>query len=90
MMVNGDFTRVVEANFHERKRSSSAAKQDRAPTSATIMLQQVGFTMFLTCWAGFGGMRDPTGKISVPGWASSRLPVSNDNGEGASYQSPSA
>lgn len=43
MMVNGDFTRVVEANFHERKRSSSAAKQDRAATSATIMLQQVGF-----------------------------------------------
>jgi hypothetical protein len=36
---------------------------------------------------GFGGMRDQTGKISAPGWASSGLPVSNDNGEGFSYPS---
>jgi hypothetical protein len=35
-------------------------------------------------------MRDPTGKVSAPGWASSGLPVSNDNGEGVSYQSLSA
>jgi hypothetical protein len=39
---------------------------------------------------GFGGMRDSTGNISAPGWASSGLPVSTDNGEGISYQSLSA
>ena len=36
---------------------------------------------------GFGGMRDPMGTVSAPGWAASALPVSNDNGDGVSYDS---
>ena len=36
---------------------------------------------------GFGGMRDQMGNVSAPGWAASGLPVSNDNGEGVSYDS---
>jgi hypothetical protein len=36
---------------------------------------------------GFGGMRDPMGTVSAPGWASVGLPVSEDNGEGVSYES---
>jgi hypothetical protein len=36
---------------------------------------------------GFGGMRDQMGNVSAPGWASSGLPVSNDNGDGVSYDS---
>jgi hypothetical protein len=54
------------------------------------MLQQAGFQDVSNLLGGFGGMRDPTGKVSAPGWASSGLPVSNDNGEGVSYQSLSA
>ena len=32
-------------------------------------------------------MRDPMGTVIAPGWAASGLPVSNDNGEGVSYES---
>ena len=39
---------------------------------------------------GFGGMRDQMGTVIAPGWAASGLPVSNDNGEGVSYQSLAA
>ena len=39
---------------------------------------------------GFGGMRDPMGTVIAPGWVASGLPVSNDNGDGVSYQSLSA
>jgi hypothetical protein len=39
---------------------------------------------------GFGGMRDPMGTVIAPGWASAGLPVSDDNGEGVSYQSLAA
>jgi len=39
---------------------------------------------------GFGGMRDPTGTVIAPGWASLGLPVSQDNGEGVSYESLAA
>jgi hypothetical protein len=51
------------------------------------MLQQAGFQDVSNLLGGFGGMRDPTEKVSAPGWASSGLPVSNDNGEGVSHQS---
>jgi len=35
-------------------------------------------------------MRDPMGNVIAPGWSSLNLPVSQDNGEGVSYQSLSA
>jgi hypothetical protein len=39
---------------------------------------------------GFGGMRDPMGNVIAPGWSSLNLPVSQDNGEGVSYESLAA
>jgi hypothetical protein len=54
------------------------------------LLQQAGFQDVSNMLGGFGGMRDQMGNVSAPGWAGSGLPVSNDNGEGISYQSLSA
>ncbi len=90
MMVNSDFVRVVEANFPRDKKIIVGCQAGPRSTSAANMLQQAGFQDVSNLLGGFGGMRDPTGKISAPGWASSGLPVSNDNGEGVSYQSLSA
>jgi rhodanese-related sulfurtransferase len=87
MMVNSDFVRVVEANFPREKKIILGCQAGPRSTSAANMLQQVGFHDVSNLLGGFGGMRDPTGKISAPGWASSGLPVSNHNGEGVSYQS---
>jgi rhodanese-related sulfurtransferase len=87
MMVNRDFIRVVEANFPREKTIIVGCQAGPRSTSAANMLQQAGFQDVSNLLGGFGGMRDPTGNISAPGWASSGLPVSNDNGEGVSYQS---
>jgi rhodanese-related sulfurtransferase len=87
MMLNSDFVRVVEANFPREKKIILGCQAGPRSTSAANMLQQVGFHDVSNLLAGFGGMRDPTGKITAPGWASSGLPVSNHNGEGVSYQS---
>jgi rhodanese-related sulfurtransferase len=87
MMVNSDFVRVVEANFPREKKIILGCQAGPRSTSAANMLQQVGFHDVSNLLGGFGGMRDPTGKITAPGWASSGLPVSNHNGEGVSYQS---
>jgi hypothetical protein len=54
------------------------------------LLQQAGFVEVSNMLGGLGGMRDPMGRVIAPGWAGSGLPVSNDNGEGVSYQSLSA
>jgi rhodanese-related sulfurtransferase len=90
MVVNSDFIRVVEANFPREKKIILGCQAGPRSTSAANMLQQAGFQDVSNLLGGFGGMRDPTGKMSAPGWASSGLPVSNDNGEGVSYQSLSA
>lgn len=90
MMLNSDFIKVVEANFPREKKIILGCQAGPRSTSAAHMLQQAGFQDVSNLLGGFGGMRDPTGRISAPGWASSGLPVSNDNGEGVSYQSLSA
>jgi rhodanese-related sulfurtransferase len=90
MMVNSDFVRVVEANFPREKKIILGCQAGPRSTSAASMLQQAGFQDLSNLLGGFGGMRDPTGKISAPGWASSGLPVSQEQGEGVSYQSLSA
>jgi rhodanese-related sulfurtransferase len=90
MIVNSDFVRVVEANFSRDKKIIVGCQAGPRSASAANMLQQAGFQDVSNLLGGFGGMRDPTGEISAPGWASSALPVSNDNGEGVSYQSLSA
>jgi rhodanese-related sulfurtransferase len=87
MMLNSDFIKVVEANFPREKKIILGCQAGPRSTSAANMLQQAGFQDVSNLLGGFGGMRDPTGRVSAPGWASSGLPVSNDNGEGVSYQS---
>ena len=87
IMVNSDFIRVVEANFPREKKIILGCQAGPRSTSAASMLQQAGFQDLSNLLGGFGGMRDPTGKISAPGWASSGLPVSQEQGEGVSYQS---
>ena len=90
MTVNTDFVKVVEANFPREKKIIVGCQAGPRSTAAANMLQQAGYQDVSNLLGGFGGMRDATGNVSAPGWASSGLPVSNDNGEGVSYKSLSA
>ncbi len=90
MMVNSDFVKVVEANFPKEKKIVVGCQAGPRSNAAAGMLQQAGFQDVSNMLGGFGGMRDQMGNVSAPGWAASGLPVSNDNGEGVSYQSLSA
>jgi rhodanese-related sulfurtransferase len=90
MMMNNDFVKVVEANFPREKKIIVGCQAGPRSTAAANLLQQAGFQDVSNLLGGFGGMRDQMGNVSAPGWAASGLPVSNDNGEGVSYQSLSA
>lgn len=90
MTVNSEFVKVVEANFPREKKIIVGCQAGPRSTAAANMLQQAGFQDVSNLLGGFGGMRDATRNVSAPGWASSGLPVSNDNGEGVSYKSLSA
>jgi rhodanese-related sulfurtransferase len=87
MMVNADFVKVVQANFPREKKIIVGCQAGPRSTAAAGMLQQAGFQDISNMLGGFGGMRDQTGNVSAPGWAASGLPVSDDNGEGVSYES---
>ena len=90
MMVNENFVSVVEANFPRDKKIIVGCQAGPRSNAAAGLLQQAGFQDVSNMLGGFGGMRDQMGNVSAPGWANSGLPVSNDNGEGVSYQSLSA
>ena len=90
MMANGDFVKVVEANFPREKKIIVGCQAGPRSNAAAGLLQQAGFQDVSNMLGGFGGMRDQMGNVSAPGWAASGLPVSSDNGEGISYQSLSA
>ena len=87
MMVNSDFVKVVEANFPREKTIIVGCQAGPRSNAAAGLLQQAGFQDISNMLGGFGGMRDAMGNSSAPGWAASGLPVSNDNGEGISYES---
>ena len=88
MVVNGDFLKVVEANFSREKKIIVGCQAGPRSTAAAGMLDKAGYQDVSNMLGGFGGMRDQMGNVRAPGWAASGLPVSDDNGAGVSYQSP--
>jgi len=87
MVMNPDFVKVVETNFAPDKKIIVGCQAGPRSNAAAGLLQQAGYQDVANMVGGFGGMRGPSGNVVAPGWAASGLPVSQDNGEGVSYQS---
>jgi rhodanese-related sulfurtransferase len=90
MVMNDDFLQIVENNYPKNKKIVVGCQAGPRSNAAAGLLQQAGYQDVSNMIGGFGGMRDPMGKVIAPGWSSLGLPVSQDNGEGVSYQSLSA
>jgi rhodanese-related sulfurtransferase len=90
MVMNDDFVRIVENNYPKNKKIVVGCQAGPRSNAAAGLLQQAGYQDVSNMVGGFGGMRDPMGKVIAPGWSSLGLPVSQDNGEGVSYESLSA
>ena len=87
MVMNPDFVKVVESYFPKEKKIIVGCQAGPRSNAAAGLLQQAGYQDVANMVGGFGGMRGPSGNVVAPGWAASGLPVSQDNGEGVSYQS---
>jgi rhodanese-related sulfurtransferase len=87
MIINPKFLAVVEKNFSKQKKIILGCQAGPRSNAAAGVLQQAGYENVSNVIGGFGGMRDQLGNVVAPGWAGLGLPVSNDNGEGVSYQS---
>lgn len=87
---NPDFLTVVEANIPKDTRIIVGCQAGMRSQRAAEILTQAGYTRVANMQGGFGGARDQTGRVVVPGWQECGLPVSTDNGEGVSYASLAA
>ena len=90
MVYNSDFVEVVESHFGKDRKLLLGCKAGPRSNSAANLLEQQGYQDVASVRGGFGGMRDPYGQVVVEGWEGLGLPVSQDNGEGTSYESLAA
>ncbi len=87
MAMNDEFVKVVEGHFPKDKKIIVGCQAGPRSDAAARMLQEAGYQDVSSMQGGFGGMRDPVGTVIAPGWSSLGLPVSQENGEGVSYES---
>jgi rhodanese-related sulfurtransferase len=85
MMPNPDFQKVVEANFPKDSKLVIGCKSGGRSAQAAALLEAVGYTQLVDVRGGFGGERDMMGRVSVPGWEASGLPVGKSAEPGKSY-----
>ena len=90
MVYNQDFVEVVGSHFAKDRKLLLGCKAGPRSNSAANLLEQQGYQDVASVRGGFGGMRDPYGQVVVEGWEGLGLPVSQDNGEGTSYESLAA
>lgn len=87
MAFNPDFLAVVEKTLPSSTRILVGCMSGRRSEMACTLMERAGYTQLANVHGGFGGSRDPIGRVIQPGWAGLGLPVSTENGDGVSYAS---
>ena len=90
MVMNPEFVSVVEKNFPKDKKIVVGCQAGPRSNRAAGLLIEAGYRDVSNLLGGFGGLRDQAGTVIAPGWAAAGLPVTQDNGDGVSYESLSA
>jgi rhodanese-related sulfurtransferase len=86
MEPNDDFLQVAEKALPRDKQLVVGCLAGGRSQRACEILESAGFTDLTNVRGGFGGARDQSGRVVVPGWRDAGLPVSSEVGEN-SYQS---
>lgn len=81
MMPNSDFLKVFEANVPKDKILIVGCQAGGRSQKACEQLEMKGYTTLHNIVGGFGGVPQ------APGWKQLGLPVSQENGDGISYES---
>ena len=84
--LNEDFVAVVERLFPDKgaKLVLSCQSGNRS-LQALMALEARGYTHLVDQLAGWGGARDPFGRVSEPGWSAAGLPTETGAGGDRSY-----
>lgn len=87
MAPNPDFQKVASTVLPKNKKLLVGCQAGGRSQKACMILEQLGYENLSNVMGGFGGGQDPMTGAPVKGWKDSGLPVSQDNGEGVSYES---
>jgi rhodanese-related sulfurtransferase len=85
MEVNPDFVAVAEKVLPKGTKLVVGCMAGGRSQRACEMLEDAGYADLTNVTGGFGGARDGSGQIVVPGWREAGLPVTTELGD-ASYQ----
>jgi rhodanese-related sulfurtransferase len=85
MEVNPDFIEVAEKVIARDKKLVVGCMAGGRSQRACEMLDEDGYKDLTNVVGGFGGQRDSSGQVVVPGWKDAGLPVTIGVGD-ASYQ----
>ena len=75
MTPNPNFVATVEAAYPTSRKIICGCQMGGRSQYAADMLVQAGFPDVSNMAGGFGGAKDPMGRIVAPGWLQSDLPV---------------
>jgi rhodanese-related sulfurtransferase len=85
MEPNDEFLAVAEKVLPKDKKLVVGCMAGGRSQRACEILEQAGYNDLTNVRGGFGGARDQSGAVVVPGWRDAGLPVSSDVGDN-SYQ----
>ena len=86
MAPNPDFLPTVKGLFATDQTLVVGCQLGGRSARACTLLEQAGFQNVRNVRGGFGGARDPSGRVIEKGWADLALPVSKDTSDAVSYQ----
>ena len=85
MAPNPDFLAVVERHFPKDATIVVGCMSGMRSQRAAELMANAGYTNLNNMQGGFGGARDQSGRVVMPGWTESGLPVCKDCGPANSY-----
>jgi rhodanese-related sulfurtransferase len=87
MQPNPDFLKVLSAHVSKDKRIIVGCQAGGRSQFAAELLVKDGFQDVSNMQGGFGGARDPMGRVVTPGWSQLGFPIENDVPAESSYAS---
>jgi len=75
MLPNPNFVQAVEAAYPKDRKLILGCQMGGRSQYAADLLDKSGYADVSNMQGGFGGAKDPLGRIVAPGWLQSNLPV---------------
>jgi rhodanese-related sulfurtransferase len=85
MLANGDFQKVILANFSLDTKLVVGCKSGGRSMRAVGILGGLGYENLVDVRGGFSGETDSMGRSTAPGWTETGLPVATKPEPGRSY-----